>query len=57
MTPEPLKGKMKYLRKYEHIDVKSAVEGCLEELIKEYGDWLNEDGIREIFKKWFHDVM
>lgn len=70
MTPEPLKGKIqKQTNDYcldckpEEIlfpeDVKSAVEGCLEEIdVSIRGLKQNQlIEIKKIFKKWFHDVM
>lgn len=54
MTPEPLKGKSAgHVMKY---DLKSAVEGCLEETLKEIESY-ERDKIKSIFKKWFEDVM
>ena len=59
MTPEPLKGKVRksipcpYINAHE---VKSAVEGCFKETLKEVESYEREK-IKSIFKKWFEDVI
>lgn len=39
-------------------DIKSAVSGCLEEVTNSVRNrWVSDNDLREIFKKWFEDVM
>lgn len=78
MTSEPLKNKLsasegfyktdyapgyiQYANYFKPNDVKSAVEGCLEEILQEIKEQLDdreyfEDKFKSILKKWFEDVM
>jgi len=62
MTPEQLKGKERefedeqgFFYYYKPKDIKSAVEGCLEELQSMFPS--DKALIKAMLKKWFHDVM
>jgi hypothetical protein len=58
MTPEPLKEKLQtsYMIGFDYDDIKSAVEGYLEEVLKEIESY-ERDKVKSIFKKWFEDVI